>query len=319
VWTEIGNLRAAIRYATDVANDELLCNLIDALALFFQETGLWSELQTLAFAGEAAMLRIGHLKQLSRLLGIHGALARRRGDETQARVLWERKLSISEQEKDLPACADVLIDLARQAQSLNDHEYSQRQAKRAMELARELNRGDIVADALSVLADNARLLGDLTSAVDLGEQAFSILTEDENVHQGSLIVVGMTLGIIYKDAGDNGKAETVLLRVARSAFDIEHTFALGRALLLLGDIFEDRANSDGAALSYLAASRIHTQLKSRLAQQADETLLHFKRKHDNSDVSVLLEKAGKHKWKDIVVRLLKDCDASIKIEGGESK
>jgi predicted ATPase/class 3 adenylate cyclase len=304
LWREIGNIRAAIRYALDGDLVSLTCRLANSLALFFQEVGLWSELEALAVAGADAMERSGEQRMLARLLGIHGALLRRRGNEEEAQRLWERRLTVCEQIGDPAACADTLIDLSRQAIAQGDPQKAVQRATEALELARGAGRTDLVASALTVQAEVAQQKGDVPTAKALCEQAWEMLRSAE-ADKGELVVVGLTLGNIYYADGNIDAAQNVLEEVASIAIEIGHTFVLGHALLYLGMVYARQGNRERVAPALVASCKIHNQLNSRLKGRAEETLAEFRNTCFDPAILALLHRLSRQAWRTIVATMFR--------------
>ena len=300
---ELGNLRAAIEWATANAADDLTISLADALTRLLGESGLWQDFDTLTAAALAAHERRDDAPRRMRLWAFRAQMARRRGAESEARLLLEKMRSHFEANRDMPGVADTLFELANQARDLNETDRAGALLEQAEAAAHQAGLFGTVASALVLQAELAAPHDPAAARTYLASATRRLdgVTTDPD----AIIFVGVRAGCLLREWGEAEGAEAWLLRALETAALGNRTFGVSRALLELGVLYERAGNLPSATLAYLAAERVHASLDARRREETVNALARFKRTNRGAvEVQQIQRETRSLPWNELVARLL---------------
>lgn len=300
-WREIANFRGAISYCR-TSQPNLLLAFSDAVSRTYFEVGLWADFEALVEASGAVALEQGRTDVILRLRGLEGALARRRQEEEKARGIWEERLSLAQRTGASEVVADALIDLAVQAQEMEDRVTAVERLQNAMVLCQEHRLYGLMATIYVVQSEIALSEQNTSQAERWAREAEHYLALNEDRELAPYVL--KTLGRIYRGINQHADSERVLKSGIATALEGEYTFSAGWLLLELGGLYETQERFAHAGYAYTAAQSIHAQLASRLQERATTTLLRFQGRHDPAALRVWLRPIYDLSWKNIVQRLL---------------
>lgn len=300
---EIGNLRAAIAFATEESDDAAVVEFADLLARLLIQASLWTDFDSLSEVAQRAHQRVHEPERYIRLVAYRAMIARSRGAETEARILMERWLAFCQEQGDNTGVSDALLELASQARALGDLPRAAILLTEAYEAARTAGAIGLMGRALAQQAEVALATGDH----DAARRAAAAATEQLSLcRQLDILVYSrITLGRIYRVLNEPVRAEEELHAALCSSVEGAETFAVSRALLELAPLYEAVDALPRAALAYLAAERVHNNLDSRRREEATRLLRRFRRTHSgNPLVHSTLQNTRTAPWSEIVARLL---------------
>jgi predicted ATPase/DNA-binding CsgD family transcriptional regulator len=200
--------------------------------------------ESLALAREVGdlWLQANALRKLGNILHSHGV--RYYGD---ARLYMEESMMLYRTLKDYQALSCTLDDLARRVLFIEGNlTQAVALSQESLALARELDNGPDIGNALNTLASTMLWLGEYTQAVALYEENLALGREQGN--KGQIFASLLTLGGILLYQGDLQQAEIMAqecLAVARwqgqkNSIALAHAF-LGEVKRVQGDLAQARA------------------------------------------------------------------------------
>ncbi|GEM_PF-6345066 len=301
---ELGNLRAAVRWAIARERDDLVAEFAAEVARELAEAGLWADFDLLTDAAHRALERLDRPEKVQRLLSYRAQMAQRRGADAEADRLLRQLLNHARARGDLRCAADTLFEIA-------SHEAACGAADAALEtLERAAQEADAAGFAdlhVSIRAMEARLRwdgGDSAGAAAAADASAAALggCQDRDIRLFGLV----TLGVLHRDRGDGAQAERLLREALMLARDGERTFAASRTLLELGALYEAWEYWPQAARAYRAADRIHAGLEgARRREQASRALARFRRRHGaRPEVQAAFAAERAAPWYETAARLL---------------
>ncbi len=301
LWRELGNYRAAIDFARENNQSEIMARLADALARSFLEAGLAEDFDRTREAGVSAAQQLGNWKLEADLLGLSGAALRREGKEAEAAAAWTERLELAVAHNCPRDAADALLDLAVQGFELSDITGGEKLLTEAERFAETSGSDGLIATALairaSVLARTSRL-DDARAAV---EQSLKHATMSSELDL--LLFVYQQCGRILSEAGDLVGSKQAFLRGVRIASEGHRTFHCGKALLDAAPVLERLGEQENCAICLVAAAKIHSEIASRLRKDANNRLAAFMEKltcERQSDI-ITYRKLG---WRQLISTIL---------------
>lgn len=132
-----------------------------------------------------------------------------------AQAYWQRARQVAERLEDLPTQLHVLIRTSAYLIGIGQWAEVQHQAKRAIELARQLGDQTRLAEGLSVRAIMARFLGSFTEGVQLWEEVESVARGNDHLLHQTWAHVGkaqhlLRLGQLEKSRTELGHTQKLL-------------------------------------------------------------------------------------------------------------
>jgi predicted ATPase len=203
---EHDNARAALEWARDAHEDEVLLRLVSALA------GLWlAHAHTLE--GEhwiALALERGVSPPSARMAVLRTAaiLAEARRDRERSDALVEEWLRLAEQEGDEYQVVRAMNSVALNAAEKGDYEDARAQFAIVAERARELGARDLVAFVAVNLAEVAWMSGDFPSAIEQATEALPLFRESGD--EGGILACLLTCSWSSLAVGDPAGAAEFL-------------------------------------------------------------------------------------------------------------
>ncbi|MES2459179.1 MAG: BTAD domain-containing putative transcriptional regulator [Armatimonadota bacterium] len=301
---DLGNIRAAVDWCRDRRDDDRVLAFGHVLGLLLFECGFWSDFESLADALDAALARKDARDARIRLRGLQGALARRRGQEEDARRHWEDRLQACQAEGNVPLEADTLLDLAAQAEDNGDSARARDLISRALPLAETLECPKPLVVAYIVQARLKLAEGEPLAAQRHAEAAADLLPVVPSLQLFALPV----LGRVARLNGDLIRSETLLRDAAAAAHDAGRGFDAAIVLQELAQTFEAGENWQAAAIAYRTAARIHSALDSRWKVRAVSAWRAFAAAHpDLAETGVPVPPSAaavNNSWREAVLSLL---------------
>ncbi len=214
---ELPNLRAALRWAADSDEGDILMLMCAALGRFWELGGLLGE----GIGWIDAALRFEQTAPpavVRQVLHAAGTLAYRRADYAAARAFHERALELARGLEDRVATALSLNNLGIVAVDVGDYAAAKAFYERSLALRRALGNPHSLGSVLNNLADVAYRLGDLdTAAARYAESLEQYRAEGDTWSEASVL---SNLGGLDVDRGE--------LEAARRRF--EQSLALWRSI-----------------------------------------------------------------------------------------
>jgi predicted ATPase/DNA-binding SARP family transcriptional activator len=302
LWRDIGNLRAAIAYCIAAGRDDLLIEYAWTLARTLAEMGLRTDFLRLAEAAEKAAERHDRPDILANMLSLRGVIARREGQEEHARDCWERRLELLRQIGSPSEIADVLFDLAGQAQSLGDQARCKALLVQELRLARAHKLQNELATGYVMAAYIAFAEGRPRKAILRARTAQRVV--GKGVNRVVAVYVSAMLGKLYVQLDDVAQAEALLRQAIAAGLEGKRAFEVGYSLLDIGALYERQGRVRLAALAFLAACRIHTQFASPMQDLAEDILQRFRQAHAEPDLLEWMNRKQRSPWMELTTTLL---------------
>lgn len=272
---DLENIRAAITGCAERGLGAALYRLTDELGTVFLEMGYWDD--------AAALLRYTEdagphsLEHRIRLLGLEGALDRRRGNEDQARRAWENRLLLARDTYDADLEATILFDLAGQA--IDTGQFAEAQTfidagagvAAQASLAYRLVVGHVLRARLGLAQQQPE-------AAAWAETAWASCAQ-ENLNPSRLLYVLIHLLPVFRSCGNNTRVGELVERGLPLAIKTGQAFLLARLLDDAACYWEEQGLWQAAALGFFIAYAIHTELGSRFAEASQQAWEHFQQRH----------------------------------------
>jgi non-specific serine/threonine protein kinase len=290
--SELDNVRAALRWARETAQPEILLQLTTALSEYWDSRGLWSEALDWLECGlgsrlpdplraKALLIASRHARWLEDLpravayaesalhlartlgepglaglaLGVLATGADVRGETARAESLIAEAKSLLRQGDDAYALCEVLFDEALIARLAGDRDRAEAALEELLALAETAGDARRTVIAWQHLAIIARERGDHDRSVLLGEAYLSLARE-----VGDRVRIAMGLGwvgLLAGEAGDLPHAASLLRQAAEIVRDIAAKERLAGLLEILAKIAGAAGQAATACLLLGAADAHH--------------------------------------------------------------
>jgi predicted ATPase len=297
LWQELGNYRIAATHCVSAGLDHLLCRLADGLLRSYFEAGLRSDFETLADAALVAAARLEDLGLRSRVLGLKGAHASRKGDDGAAKVLWQERADLCRTLGDISGCADALIDLAWQAYEQGNVGQAEEHLSTAASLAEVSLNDGLIATVQVVRARIALADGRVEEARVLTTLAEQTVARTAGGDLALFVYQNLTRA--YEGLGQLQDALEAASRVLSIAADGHRLVHVGWALLELAPRYAEAGDLTAAALCYLAATRVHNEQGSMSRRRVLLALQEFQSTMD-TPIQELLHEYRSRPWRSIL-------------------
>ena len=299
--TERANVGAAIQWAAEAGEHELVRDLVDAVNSFLTTAGYWRDLVeyerlALAAAREAGDERaIGlwahnlavtldglgekeeaerlyaeaervlaapeHQKQMAAVLHQQGVLAQSRGVYDAALEHYRRSLEIREQLGDRAGGASSLHQIGMVHQDRGDYDAALEHYRRSLVIFEQLGDRTGVASFYGQLGRLFQAQGQRDEALKSYEQALVIFEQ-----LGDRARVAYTLGnigYVHRARGDWQEALDAFEQVRRISEDMGDRPSVAIALHAIGMVYQDRGDYPAALSHYCRSLEIKEQLGDR--------------------------------------------------------
>lgn len=257
VTEELGNIRAAWSYASEIGWGSQLERGGRGLATYFDLRGLFDEGAKAFATAREGMSTQGEAKTqatrsvLALLQVREGWFHFRIGRYGQARSLFEQSLATHNQDQDLLGSARCLYHLGNVAEALGAHEESKRLLNEALATYRQVNHRAGAVRVLNSLGLLAFARGDYEEARRLHAEG---LPEREAQGDPRSLVIGLNnLGDATLRLGDDVKAAGLYARALAVSGDIGDTWGVALSTCHLGDAALARGDLAGAEAHYRSA------------------------------------------------------------------
>ena len=127
---------------------------------------------------------------------------------------------------------------------------------------------------------------------------------EKGVNRIVAVYVSAMLGKLYVQLGRDAEAEVLLRQAVAAGLEGKKAFEVGYSLLDLGALYERQGRVRLAALSFLAACQIHTQLTTHLQDLAIEELRRFRQTHVYADLLEWMDRKQRSPWMELTTTLL---------------
>lgn len=174
-----------------------------------------------------------------------GLLAFREGDESRSRALNEEALRIAEQSGEPAGAARAHIGLARVAFRGEDHEALRAHAETSLDLARALGDEELMGTSLHMLAESARVQGELRRARELYDECLAIDRRLDN--QRAVALELHNLSYVDRGQGDLSRAEARFRESLTLAHHLHDAGLIMYCALGLGVVAGEQGDSERAA------------------------------------------------------------------------
>lgn len=208
---ELGNLRAALRWAAEIGAAETGLRLAGALARFWWLQGYLSEgrgyLERLLALPESAaptVARAVALQALGMLLTRHADFDDDTGGQAAARACYEEGLEIARALGDQPRAASVLRELGRLAGEISDFAVARPRLEESLEIARAMGDSDAIAQSLSELGSLALFEEDYARAGPFLTESLLLFRERGDIGNASFAL--FFLGHLAREQGNYAEA-----------------------------------------------------------------------------------------------------------------
>ncbi|HUF30019.1 MAG TPA: tetratricopeptide repeat protein [Gemmatimonadaceae bacterium] len=254
IGKEIGNLRAAWRWAVAHRNAAALDASLEGLFVFYDTRGWHLEAEE-AFGSAVRCLEASPAadeahtgRTLARLLARQGVFSLRRGDDEQARQLLEQSLTIARRIGDRHETAFSLDRLGVVAYNLGQYDQARACQRESLAIRRELDDPHAVATSLNNLGSLAYALGDYAEARRLCEESLAL---QRQLGDGNGEVISLhNLAYIALVQGESVEARQQLEAALAVSRSLGSGLQIARSLYNLGNV-ANALGEFGAAKHYL--------------------------------------------------------------------
>lgn len=257
---EHDNLRAALRYSVDAAEQESGLRMAVALARFWEVRGHFAEgrrwLAELLGAGEPVDARLR-----ARGMNAAGTLAWQQGDYSAARTSFGEGLALSRHEDYRQGIADSLHGLGVVAEEQADFEAARGFLEESIAIKRDIGDRKGLASSLNTLANAASGPGDYDTARRLYHESLTLVRALGDMRGVSLAL--NNLAIVAYGQGDYGEARRLLeetLQIKRVIGDLR---GISICLNNLGELAWREGDFDSAQSYHDEGIAIRRQLGDR--------------------------------------------------------
>ena len=252
---EMGNVRAALRWAQDKPEPEIGLEITTALLRYWEQRGLIAEGKNwleLFLSLAAAKVETDQTVELDAVIAA-GVLADRSDDYVRARQLFERAAAVARAHSDRVRLARSLSWLGNCAQAQGDYPRATAYHEEALAIARTLGDPNVLSLLLNNYGLTVRDRGDLDAAVELFTEALALARAGDGPLRVALIA--SNLGVLQRRRGDLEAAMKLLEDSAKVRADIDDRWGTIVVLTQLGDVALDRGDLERADSSYRESLR----------------------------------------------------------------
>lgn len=270
VWLDIGNYRAAIKYAKEGDHQEILVDLAKSLCRAFLEAGILSDFHLMAEVAEDAAKATDDLSLLIELRGLQGILARRLGDYAMAERLWLERAKFAKDIEDISSEGDSYYDIADM--SVANGNLSK--AEEMLHVVKTLDQGRlrpldrIGGKLIEARLHLARERRDL--ALEIADGVATEIQASTDISQ-STMYIWFALGKVYRSVGEYHKSYRWFAKVGNVSISQNFLYFLGSALIELAESLHtgDEAES---AIRIIDIARDVARLEVKSLQKRADTL-----------------------------------------------
>ncbi len=294
VERERANTRSAVTFAAGERDAELLFQFSGLFARLLFENGYWSDCDYLLGEAEATLGGTpGAAGRHGDILGLRGAMARRRGREEDAQRLWEQRFRLQEQHPEAGAPLDTLCDLAGQAVDRQQWAKGDDYIRSADALAGGGKEAVVIRVLRARLAAGRGDEGDAIRHADAAQAEHSLADDAYHVR----LYRDYYLAPIYRQFGRTEAALTLLLDALRLAREGRDPFYAARFCAELADIWNEAGIPGKAGIALYTAHKIHAELQSRLMARSLSRWLQFRqRAADSPSLTSLIDGLSGLTW-----------------------
>lgn len=237
------------------------------------------------------------------ILGLRGAMARRRGREADAERFWNERLFLRENTAGRLETFDTLCDLAGQMIDTKQWEKAQTYLLRVEAIA------TTPATAIYSYVLKARFRseqGDGKEALHWAGQSLSpVLSSQVSVE--ATLYRDFYVASIFRQHGDKKEAFRILRSALATAYEARNSFITARFCSQLAELWEEGAVLEKTGIALYAAQKINTQLGSRLAAKSAGQWLRFRQRiADDAALSIFMENLSAFSWETATKMLLEE-------------
>lgn len=292
------NVGAAVAFLAEKQDAKTLADLSKMYARFLFSNGFWAECDDLLGVVEAVSPPTG-IEAMS-ILGVRGAMARRRGRDADAERLWNERLRLSDGAGEL-VTFDTLCDLAGHA--IDTKQWAKAEAY--LERIASLPRPE--TDTIYLYVLNARLRFEQGNGAEALRFAEKSLAVSEEIGLETALYRDYYTSVIFRRHGDSQRVLVVLKNALRIAHEARNSFIVARFCALLAEWFEENETWDKAGMAWYTAQKIYGTLGSRQAAKSAGSWLRFRQKiaHD-VPLSALMENLSAYSWETATELILEE-------------
>ncbi len=265
-WSDATNFRAAVRFATDSGDDELLSLFVENMARFVFEAGMSGDF--FQFSVGVHGMKEPAERLLIEFMGLEGAYHKRQKDNLKCRETWERRVDLCRQIGDHTNEGDTLLDLA----DLMLHEGQLDEASgylKAFDLiSSEIRSEEIRISAVLLRAELQLKQNDLDgcrSFVTQAKSALPLIRDNRFTH-----FVFLKLCILYREIDDRDGCLSYGKRALVGAFERGYLQTVARSLWELSEAFDRWDRSDQRMLCLEALLAMPSEVSPQLQSLASE-------------------------------------------------
>lgn len=266
LWREAGNFRAAIGFAVDAEDSQLVRSFASSLARAYFESGARTDFDYLAIAADRHATLAGDRALRIELFGLQGALYRREGDPVRARDVWLQRAQLAEEIDEIDTFADSMLDVADLALERKDYDSVDAIVTRVEGLGDRLRSLPLRASGMLLRARVRIEKKELMTAIGLAEQAEELVANFHGDRQA--MYVWFSLAEVYRRCGSLEASERLCRHMIAEGLDGGYTHYLGRALLQLSATLEAAGRIEPAILATVAALAIPRTASEAVRQEA---------------------------------------------------
>jgi predicted ATPase/class 3 adenylate cyclase/Tfp pilus assembly protein PilF len=263
---ELDNFRAAMDFAQEQEEGELLGELAIALYCFLYIRGFWSEGISRLRQAEKALRNLRNDKLLARAMTRLGWFYDSQGDYETARNIHTESLQIRRELGDKLGIAESLQALGIISIIQGAYDYAEQLFTESLEINRELGNEFHIAGALLTLGAIADQQGAYNEARELYTESLNIQRElgDKFGIAGTL----NNLGEIALSQGAYDEAKRLFAESLKIKKELGSKSSIAESLYQFGKLAKSEANVEQGALFLLVAARLYEEMKSASSKGA---------------------------------------------------
>lgn len=293
------DFRKAMRLVLEMRDEARIVQLADGLARTYFEAGFLSDFEFLTTATDS----IEDKELKVRMLGLQGALASLRGDEKLCAELWNRRLALCRELRNVVDAADTLNDLAWQAFDLGQKEVADAYLLESESLATEALAWEILASSYIIRARMLASSEDMEGCRKWVGQVVGLLPNCTDKILLPFVYQG--LAVTYVALGEQSQAIVAFRHLLKLASEGHRSIHVARTLIRLAPLYEDKGEIETSLLCLVSATKVLNEYDTKDRKLTEQDLEAFCERH-GARVKFARQEAEDTPWQTMVQVVLEN-------------